>query len=296
MFSTLFASYGYPAGTVPFPQEVGFNEDGTLFTTGTGDFPECRQLSWRGRPFNVECVWPRLQLRPLCWPADAARAHLRVRGGELRVLRDAGGLWPGPVWRLLSPVAHRAGGGEPRGDATDESLHTGRPPAPPRQPGRPGRRIRVFEEVQGHRSARLSERLRHDPGDRRTARTVAARLVVRCLRAVRRQRPGKVRDREPEPHAAAGADLRRGRGTRRLRRVRRVWRRLHISGLRRLHRRRRRARGRSPAVHRRGVRPRRPVRAACGSVARSLRHSVSTRRVLAGRQRGLRCGGARRRG
>ena len=35
----LFESYGYPVGTVPqaFNQDVGFNADGTLFTTGNGE-------------------------------------------------------------------------------------------------------------------------------------------------------------------------------------------------------------------------------------------------------------------
>jgi outer membrane receptor protein involved in Fe transport len=34
-FDTLFESYGFPAGTVPFQPRLGFNSDGTLFTRGT---------------------------------------------------------------------------------------------------------------------------------------------------------------------------------------------------------------------------------------------------------------------
>ena len=37
MFNALFESYGYAPGTVPFPQDVGFNTDGTLFTTGNAE-------------------------------------------------------------------------------------------------------------------------------------------------------------------------------------------------------------------------------------------------------------------
>ena len=52
VFNALFASYGYPAGTVPFPQEVGFNDDGTLFTTGTGDSPSVANFHGEGDPFT----------------------------------------------------------------------------------------------------------------------------------------------------------------------------------------------------------------------------------------------------
>ena len=34
-FDTLFESYGFPAGSVPFQPRLGFNSDGTLFTRGT---------------------------------------------------------------------------------------------------------------------------------------------------------------------------------------------------------------------------------------------------------------------
>ena len=36
-FNTLFEAYGYPTGTVPYPQNVGFNSDGTVFTLGNDD-------------------------------------------------------------------------------------------------------------------------------------------------------------------------------------------------------------------------------------------------------------------
>ena len=52
VFNALFASYGYPAGTVPFPQDVGFNEDGTLFTTGTGDSPSVANFRGEGDPLT----------------------------------------------------------------------------------------------------------------------------------------------------------------------------------------------------------------------------------------------------
>ena len=36
-FDALFARYGYPAGTVPYQTELGFNTDGTVFTQGNFD-------------------------------------------------------------------------------------------------------------------------------------------------------------------------------------------------------------------------------------------------------------------
>ena len=47
-FSDLFASYGYPAGTVPWQFGFGFNEDGTLFTMG--DFSPGSVANFRGTP------------------------------------------------------------------------------------------------------------------------------------------------------------------------------------------------------------------------------------------------------
>jgi outer membrane receptor protein involved in Fe transport len=38
-FDALFARYGYPAGTVPYQTEFGFNTDGTVFTQGNFDDP-----------------------------------------------------------------------------------------------------------------------------------------------------------------------------------------------------------------------------------------------------------------
>ena len=34
VFDSLFETYGYDSGTVPQPNGIGFNADGTLFTTG----------------------------------------------------------------------------------------------------------------------------------------------------------------------------------------------------------------------------------------------------------------------
>lgn len=36
-FDNVFAGYGYAAGSVPYPQRVAVNEDGTVFTSGNGD-------------------------------------------------------------------------------------------------------------------------------------------------------------------------------------------------------------------------------------------------------------------
>jgi outer membrane receptor protein involved in Fe transport len=47
-FSDLFASYGYPAGTVPGQYNFGFNDDGTLFTMG--DFSPGSVANFRGTP------------------------------------------------------------------------------------------------------------------------------------------------------------------------------------------------------------------------------------------------------
>jgi outer membrane receptor protein involved in Fe transport len=52
VFDTLFESYGYRAGTVPFPQGVGFNDDGTLFTTGTGDPLSVANFRGEGDPLT----------------------------------------------------------------------------------------------------------------------------------------------------------------------------------------------------------------------------------------------------
>jgi len=38
-FDALFETYGYPAGTVPYPQNIGFNSDGTVFTLGDNQTP-----------------------------------------------------------------------------------------------------------------------------------------------------------------------------------------------------------------------------------------------------------------
>jgi iron complex outermembrane recepter protein len=38
-FDALFEGYGYAAGTVPYPQNIAFNSDGTLFTMGDGRTP-----------------------------------------------------------------------------------------------------------------------------------------------------------------------------------------------------------------------------------------------------------------
>jgi iron complex outermembrane receptor protein len=38
-FDALFESYGYPAGTVPYQREFGFNQDGSLFTMGDWETP-----------------------------------------------------------------------------------------------------------------------------------------------------------------------------------------------------------------------------------------------------------------
>jgi len=38
-FDALFESYGHPAGTVPYQTQIGFNQDGSLFTMGDGKTP-----------------------------------------------------------------------------------------------------------------------------------------------------------------------------------------------------------------------------------------------------------------
>jgi len=48
----LFASYGYPVGTVPQGQDVGFNTDGTLFTMGTGDPNSVANFRGEGDPLT----------------------------------------------------------------------------------------------------------------------------------------------------------------------------------------------------------------------------------------------------
>lgn len=50
-FNALFASYGYPAGSVPYQNQLGFNSDGTLFTLGLLPVPtQGAVANFRGEP------------------------------------------------------------------------------------------------------------------------------------------------------------------------------------------------------------------------------------------------------
>ncbi len=48
----LFASYGYPVGSVPQGQDVGFNTDGTLFTTGSFEPDSVANFRGQGDPLT----------------------------------------------------------------------------------------------------------------------------------------------------------------------------------------------------------------------------------------------------
>ena len=52
VFNSLFETYGYPSGTVPQPIGIGFNTDGTVFTTGNFDPDSVVNFRGQGDPLT----------------------------------------------------------------------------------------------------------------------------------------------------------------------------------------------------------------------------------------------------
>jgi len=116
-FETLFASYGYAAGTVPFQSRFGFNTDGTLFTKGNGEPASVANfrgqkdpLTYNDRDYTYNFAPPNALLLPLertsafvngSFALDES-AELYAQGiyGDYSVERQ---LAPTPVARVYMP-------------------------------------------------------------------------------------------------------------------------------------------------------------------------------------------------
>ena len=295
VFNALFASYGYPAGTVPFPQEVGFNDDGTLFTTGTGESPSVANFHGAGDPLTSNAYGHGYNFGRyvgLQMPLERTSAFAAASFELSETLEVHGQALYGDysVRSRVAPVV-----------VNPEIM-------PPTNPYIPAD-LQLLLDSRVDPDAVFAFRKRFTAIGPRDYRNDYDTLQVTA--GLRGQLP---RDWSFDAYAQYGASDQEKFVTGNLSRTRLLELTFAEDG------------GLAvcggfdvfgvdsispacadyiaadaelvaevPAVYRRGVRPRRALRAACGSVARSLRHSVSARRVLAGWQRGLQCGGARRR-
>lgn len=117
-FDALFVGYGYPAGTVPYQREFGFNGDGTLFTQGNFEDPgsvanfrgEKDLLTYNDRRYTYNYAPPNALQLPLERTSyflsgsfeisEAAEVYLQGIYGDYSVDRQ---LAPTPVARVFMP-------------------------------------------------------------------------------------------------------------------------------------------------------------------------------------------------
>ena len=105
VFDNLFASYGYPPGTVPPvgnpPQAgLGVNADGSIFTTGTGEPGSVVNFRGERDPVMFNDRFYSIQLGAGNCAADAAGPNDSLRAWQVRADRPGRGLPAGTVHAL----------------------------------------------------------------------------------------------------------------------------------------------------------------------------------------------------